>query len=175
MKILSSIVFLCWHLQVGSTSLTLLVPQSNDVMWKHNTGFNAHWVIAKQITWKRKYKAIKCQCVCVCVCVCGDILGSFYLYIQGDQFSHYYIIGLGETLIYSRLRQIGLISLKWGFLFEAMPTDFKQRILFGCSSTTMVYYSLTRDVGVSINMTYKIECCGWILIQPCNEVDNAMC
>ena len=55
-------------------------------------------------------------CLFVCflfLCVLrGDILGSFYSQRQGAQFYHYYINGLGETLSYNGLRQIGLISFK---------------------------------------------------------------
>ena len=39
----------------------------------------------------------------------------------------------------------------------------------------MVYCSYAMDVAVSINTTYKIGCCDWILIQPCTEVDNSTC
>ena len=38
----------------------------------------------------------------------------------------------------------------------------------------LVYYSLA-SVTVLINIICKIVCCNWILIQPCTEVDNAMC
>ena len=61
----------------------------------------------------------------------GDILGPFYWLRQGAQFFHWYINGLGEILRYNGLRQIGLISLLWGFLFGAFLVDSKQRILFG--------------------------------------------
>ena len=39
-------------------------------------------------------------------------MGSFYSWGQGAQFYHYYINGIGETLSYNGLRQIGLISFK---------------------------------------------------------------
>ena len=68
----------------------------------------------------------------------GDILGSFYSERQGAQFYHYYINGLGETLSYNGLRQIGLISFKWGSLFGALSVDSKQRISFGGSSVVYV-------------------------------------
>ena len=55
----------------------------------------------------------------------GDILGSFCSQRQGDQFYHYYINGLGETLIYNGIRQIELISFKRGSLFGAFVCGFQ--------------------------------------------------
>ena len=66
------------------------------------------------------------ECVCVCVCVCNCVSAWLCLGV---------IFGLllfVETR-YSGLRQIGLISLKWGSLFGAFPVDSKQQISFGGS------------------------------------------
>ena len=46
---------------------------------------------------------------------------------------------------------------------------------FGGFSSLYVYWSLAKHVTVSINTTYKKECCDWILIQPSTEVDDAIC
>ena len=100
-------------------------------------------------------------CVCVCVsaclyvCVYGLHLGSFYSYRKGAQFSYYYISGFGETLSYNGLRQIGLISLKWGFLFEVSPVDSKQRIPFGGSGA--VYGILVLGQGCSSFNQYNLQ------------------
>ena len=98
-----------------------------------------------------------------------DILGWFYSWRQGSQFYHYYINGLAEKLSYNGLRQMGLISFNWDSLFGALPVDSKQRISFGGSSVVVMVLQFQ-----SIK-TYKIGCFDWILIQPCTEVDNAMC
>ena len=70
------------------------------------------------------------------VCVFkGHIPGSFCLWRQGAQISHYYISGLRETLSYNVLRPRELISFKGGFLFWECPVDSKQQTSFGISST----------------------------------------
>ena len=72
---------------------------------------------------------------------------------------------LGETFSFNGLRQIGLISFKWGSLFGALSVDSKE-FHFGVPVLYMVYCSLARDATVSINTTYKVGCCDWILIYP---------
>ena len=54
-------------------------------------------------------------------------------------FSYYYVSRIGETLSYNGLRQMGLITLKWSFLFEPFHVDSSQWISFGGS--TAVYGS----------------------------------
>ena len=54
MKILSGVILLLWHIQVGFTSLTPLAPLLSDVMWKHNTGFNTLREVEKCNPWKTK-------------------------------------------------------------------------------------------------------------------------
>ena len=66
-----------------------------------------------------------------------------------------------------------MISIKWGSFLGVLFVDSKQRISFG--GTSIVYGILLgccRDVAVSINTTYEIGCCDWILIQPSTEVNN---
>ena len=66
-----------------------------------------------------------------------------------------------------------MISIKWGSFLGVLSVDSKQRISFG--GTSIVYGILLgccRDVAVSINTTYEIGCCDWILIQPNTEVNN---
>ena len=41
---------------------------------------------------------------------------------------------LGETLSYNGVRQIGVVSFKWGSLFGAFSLDSKQQISFRSSS-----------------------------------------
>ena len=72
-------------------------------------------------------------------------------------------------------REMGLISVKWGFLFGALPMNPKQRITFKGSSAVLSILYIGQGFTVLINTIYKIECCDWILIQSCNEFDNVMC
>ena len=86
----------------------------------------------------------------------GDILGPFYPYRQGAPFCHYYFINrLGETLSCNGLRQIGLISFKWGSLFGALSVDSKQQISFGVSS--VVYGILLLSHGCCSFNQYDLQ------------------
>ena len=75
----------------------------------------------------------------------ADILGSFYSQRQVAQFYYCYINGIGKTLSYNGLRQIGLITFKWGSFFGALSLDSKQWISFGGSS--VVYGILLLSQG----------------------------
>ena len=68
----------------------------------------------------------------------------------------YYISGLGETWSYNRLRQIGLISLKLGFLFGAFLVNFKQRISFW-GSIAVLYGILLLGQGCCNFNQYNLQ------------------
>ena len=109
------------------------------------------------------------------VCIKRWYSGLFLFGQTGSQFYHYYINGLKEALSYDGLRTLGLISFKWGFLLGGCLWIPNNEFHLGLPLLFMVYCFLARDVAVAVNTTYKIGCCDWILIQPCSEVDNAMC
>ena len=67
----------------------------------------------------------------------------------------YYISGLGETLSYNGPKQIGLISLKLGFLFGVFHVDSKQQILFWGSSA--VYGILILGQGCCRFNQYNLQ------------------
>ena len=62
---------------------------------------------------------------------------------------------LGETFSFNGLRQIGLISFKWGSLFGALSVDSKQRISFGSSS--VVYGILLLRQGCCSFNQYNLQ------------------
>ena len=101
----------------------------------------------------------------------GDILGSFYTWRHGAQFPHYYISGFGENFSYNRLRQTGLINLKWGFLFGALLMDSIQWISFGGFSAVSGILLLSQCC--SFNRYNLQDSMLQLNSNPCTEVDNA--
>ena len=80
-------------------------------------------------------------------------LGSFCLKSHGVDIHRYFISGPGKILSYNRLRQKRLVSLKYSFLFGALPLESKQRNSFVDSRAA--YSLLSVGSTVSVN-TYDL-------------------
>ena len=82
---------------------------------------------------------------------CGTCLFAFcfvlfYVYIKGWYSGLLLFVETGcSVLSYNGLKQIGLISFKWGSLFGALSVDSKQRISFGGSSVVYGVLLLSQE------------------------------
>ena len=88
MKIPSDIKWLWWHLQIGPSSLTLLAPYLNDVIWKHNTRFHTLRLVAEYNAWKQKRKQSNSNSTLQCLCLWYNIFWYIYIYIYIYIYTH---------------------------------------------------------------------------------------
>ena len=89
----------------------------------------------------------------------GDILGFFVSRNRISSFYYYYICGLGESLSYNKLRQMGLIILNEVSCLQHFLLIRNSKFCVRVLVQYINYCRLARDAAVTTNTSHKTGYC----------------